>query len=282
MRSASLYDMEADLNNFNTHIFIMEIIAAEEIVEAMEGMRDEAQRRVLCRFFKTGKGEYGEGDEFLGLKVPVTRGVAKEARLRVPLAEIDKLLASRWHEVRLCGFLLLVEEMAAALPKRGVDTRDKAMRREEIVRFYLAHARQANNWDLVDLSCGYIVGVWMLHPLPSSEDAQSPSMPDRSLLDRLADSDNLWEQRIAIVSTSALIRAGQYADTLRIATRLLGHPHDLIHKAVGWMLREVGKKDVEVLRDYLDRYCLEMARTTLRYAIERFDEGERQYWLKRK
>lgn len=274
--------MEADLNIFNTHIFIMEIIAAEEIVEAMEGMRDEAQRRVLCRFFKTGKGEYGEGDEFLGLKVPVTRGVAKEARLRVPLAEIDKLLASRWHEVRLCGFLLLVEEMAAALPKRGVDTRDKAMRREEIVRFYLAHARQANNWDLVDLSCGYIVGVWMLHPLPSSEDAQSPSMPDRSLLDRLADSDNLWEQRIAIVSTSALIRAGQYADTLRIATRLLGHPHDLIHKAVGWMLREVGKKDVEVLRDYLDRYCLEMARTTLRYAIERFDEGERQYWLKRK
>lgn len=282
MRSASLHDMEADLNIFNTHIFIMEIIAAEEIVEAMEGMRDEAQRRVLCRFFKTGKGEYGEGDEFLGLKVPVTRGVAKEARLRVPLAEIDKLLASRWHEVRLCGFLLLVEEMAAALPKRGVDTRDKAMRREEIVRFYLAHARQANNWDLVDLSCGYIVGVWMLHPLPSSEDVQSPSMPDRSLLDRLADSDNLWEQRIAIVSTSALIRAGQYADTLRIATRLLGHPHDLIHKAVGWMLREVGKKDVEVLRDYLDRYCLEMARTTLRYAIERFDEGERQYWLKRK
>lgn len=277
-----MHDMEADLNIFNTHIFIMEIIAAEEIVEAMEGMRDEAQRRVLCRFFKTGKGEYGEGDEFLGLKVPVTRGVAKEARLRVPLAEIDKLLASRWHEVRLCGFLLLVEEMAAALPKRGVDTRDKAMRREEIVRFYLAHARQANNWDLVDLSCGYIVGVWMLHPLPSSEDAQSPSMPDRSLLDRLADSDNLWEQRIAIVSTSALIRAGQYADTLRIATRLLGHPHDLIHKAVGWMLREVGKKDVEVLRDYLDRYCLEMARTTLRYAIERFDEGERQYWLKRK
>ena len=284
MRSASLYDMEADLNIFNTHthIIFMEIIAAEEIVEAMEGMRDEVQRRVLCRFFKTGKGEYGEGDEFLGLKVPVTRGVAKEARLRVPLAEIDKLLASRWHEVRLCGFLLLVEEMAAALPKRGVDTRDKAMRREEIVRFYLAHARQANNWDLVDLSCGYIVGVWMLHPLPSSEDAQSPSMPDRSLLDRLADSDNLWEQRIAIVSTSALIRAGQYADTLRIATRLLGHPHDLIHKAVGWMLREVGKKDVEVLRDYLDRYCLEMARTTLRYAIERFDEGERHYWLKRK
>lgn len=265
----------------------MEIVTAEEIVETMEGMRDEAQRAVLCRFFKTGKGEYGEGDEFLGLKVPVTRGVVKEARLRVPFSEIDKLLASRWHEVRLCGFLLLVEEMAAALPKRGVDTRDKAARREEIAHFYLAHARQANNWDLVDLSCGYIVGVWMLHPMPRPEDAQSPGgwetlMPDRGLLDRLACSDNLWEQRIAIVSTSALIRAGEYADTLRIATRLLGHPHDLIHKAVGWMLREVGKKDVEVLRDYLDMHCREMTRTTLRYAIEHLDEGERQYWLKRK
>lgn len=257
-------------------------ITAEEIIETMTELRDDVQREVLCRFFKTGPGEYGEGDQFLGLKVPVTRGVVKEARLHVPLVEIDKLLASRWHEVRLCGLLLLVEEMNAALPRRGADTPEKAIRRKEIVDFYLAHAQCANNWDLVDLSCGYILGSWLLHPLPASESGTDiTAMPDRTILDRLAQSDNLWEQRIAMVSTIALIRAGQFDDTLRIATRLLGHPHDLIHKAVGWMLREVGKRDVETLRAYLDQHRRRMPRTTLRYAIERLDLTERQYWMEK-
>lgn len=257
---------------------------ANDIIEAMLSMQNEQQRQVLMRFFKTAPGEYGEGDQFLGLKVPQTRLIVKEARHKVPLYEIEKLLYSPWHEVRLCGFLLLVEEMNAALPKaarkRGQatspnDLQSKAQRREEIARFYLRHARQANNWDLVDLSCSYILGNWLLHPLPDGQ------LPDRHILDQLAVSSNLWEQRIAIVSTHMLIRHHQYADTLRIATSLLTHPHDLIHKAVGWMLREVGKRDVEVLRAYLARYHTLMPRTSLRYAIERLTSDERARWMRK-
>lgn len=257
---------------------------ANDIIEAMLSMQNEQQRQVLMRFFKTGPGEYGEGDQFLGLKVPQTRLIVKEARHQVPLSEIEKLLYSPWHEVRLCGFLLLVEEMNAALPKaarkRGKsksleNLQAKAQRREEIASLYLRHARQANNWDLVDLSCSYILGNWLLYPLPDGQ------FPDRHILDQLAVSSNLWEQRIAIVSTHMLIRHHQYADTLRIATTLLTHPHDLIHKAVGWMLREVGKCDVEVLRAYLARYHTIMPRTALRYAIERLSSDEKAGWMRK-
>lgn len=236
-------------------------------------MQDEEQRRQLCRFFKTGKGEYGEGDRFLGLRVPQTRGVVRAAGHDVPLAEVEKLLASEWHEVRLCGFLILVGEMKAALPtmRKAGD----ASRRSELAHFYLRHARRANNWDLVDMSCPHIVGSWLLYP------GEDGTMPSRSILDRLAHSDNLWEQRISVVSTFALIRAGQCDDTLRIATILLHHPHDLIHKAVGWMLREVGKRDIGALRGFLGQYAGEMPRTALRYAIERMDAGERKEWIGR-
>ena len=249
----------------------------------MLGMHNEKQRQILARFFKTGKGEYGEGDMFIGMKVPQTRAIVKEARCDVPLEEIEKLLCSEWHEVRLCALLLLVEEMKAALPKRTSkkdmgDTAEQAVRqaerRDTIARFYLRHARQANNWDLVDLSCGYIIGEWLLHP------SADGSLPDRHILDSLAASDNLWEQRIAIVSTSMLIRNRQYADTLRIAATLLHHPHDLIHKATGWMLREVGKRDIETLRSFLSEHHSAMPRTALRYAIERMDRDERKYWMK--
>lgn len=251
------------------------VTTASEILEVLSSMACDEQRRVLMRFFKTGPGEYGEGDEFFGIKVPQTRAVVKEARGTVPFAEIERLLYSRWHEARLCGFLLLVEEMKAATPRRRDPDSHGAERRQEIAAFYLRHARQANNWDLVDLSCSYIIGVWLLHQAPGG------NMPDRGLLDRLAESSDLWEQRIAIVSTAALIRAGEYADTLRIATRLLGHDHDLIHKAVGWMLREVGKRDADLLRTYLDANLRRMHRTTLRYAIERLPAPERQAWLRR-
>lgn len=244
---------------------------AKDIIETMCSMENEGQRQILQRFFKTGKGQYGEGDRFLGLKVPQTRMVVKEARLQVPLGEIEALLYSEWHEVRLCGFLLLVEEMKAALPKRkGIGLPD---RRKEIADFYLLHARQANNWDLVDLSCSYILGTFLLHPLPDG------SMPDRRILDTLSSSRNLWEQRISIVSTAALIKERQYDDTLRIARKLLHHPHDLIHKAVGWMLREVGKKDIEVLRHFLSAHHTSMPRTALRYAIEKMEPEERKRWM---
>lgn len=247
-----------------------------EIETLMLGMSDEQQCVLLGRFFKTGKGEYGEGDKFLGIKVPQTRTVVKEYRYRLTLNEIEKLLYSQWHEIRLCGFLLLVEEMNAALPKkRETEPQIKAKRRKEIADFYLLHARQANNWDLVDLSCYEIIGNWLLYPSVNN------TLPDRSVLDKLSGSKNLWEQRISIVSTLRLIRAGSFDDTLRIADKLLLHKHDLIQKAVGWALRELGKKDIELLRSYLKENSTKMARTTLRYAIEKMDAEERRYWLGR-
>lgn len=236
---------------------------ATEIEKRMEGMRDEAQRQVLMRFFKTGKGQYGEGDEFLGLKVPQTRALVKEIRGEVSDDEIERLLESRYHEVRLCGFLLMVEEMKRA--------KLHPERRREIAELYLRHGRRVNNWDLVDLSAPYIVGEYLL-------DVEA----ERSVLYRLAASDNLWEQRIAIVSTMMLIRHGQMDDTLRIAALYLTHGHDLIHKATGWMLREVGKRDRAALVAFLEAHYAEMPRTALRYAIERFPADERSSWMRRR
>lgn len=249
------------------------MIAAEEIVAALESFADEKQRQNLMRFFKTGKGDYGEGDCFLGLKVPQTRAVVKEARLEVPFGEIEKLLDSRWHEARLAGFLLLVEEMLTALPKSKDTPMKHASRRDELAGFYLRHARRANNWDLVDMTCPKILGNWLLYP------GADGSLPDRAILDKLVASDNLWEQRIGIVTTWKLIRKEQFDDTLRLAEKLLDHPHDLIHKATGWMLREVGKKDMDVLRDFLHEHSSRMPRTALRYAIEKMKPSERKYWL---
>ena len=248
-------------------------VKADDIIATLLSMGDEWQRENLMRFFKTGKGQYGEGDRFIGIKVPDTRMVVKEARLRVPLDEIAVLLDSEWHEARLCGFLLLVEEMKAALPKARQPLTANAGRRDEIARFYLQHARSANNWDLVDMSCPKILGKWLLYPQADG------TMPDRQVLYRLAASSNLWEQRIAIVTCWMLIRSDDYDDTLRLATQLLPHPHDLIHKAVGWMLREVGKRDMATLEDYLDSHAHEMHRTTLRYAIEKMSEEKRRYYL---
>lgn len=251
-------------------------VTAAEITETLLGMRDEAQRAVLMRFFKTGKGEYGEGDHFLGIKVPQTRMVVRAAKLRVPFHEISKLLESEWHEVRLCGFLLLGEEMKSALPSSRRDPEVQAARRKEVVDFYLQHARRANNWDLVDLSCPYILGAWLLYPQPGG------TLPSTEVLRQLAESRNLWEQRISVVSTLGLVRGGRYEESIQMAEKLLGHSHDLIHKAVGWVLREVGKRDIGLLRDFLERYAATMPRTALRYAIERMDHMERMKWMGRK
>lgn len=248
-------------------------VTAAEIEGLLVAQRDDAQREVLMRFFKTGPGQYGEGDEFLGLKVPQTRAVVKEVRRQVADGEIAKLLSSPLHEVRLCGLLLLVEEMKAALPSRR-DKEDsvKRQRREEIAQFYLRHARRANNWDLVDLSCEFILGPWIRYA----------ERPDYSALFRLADSDNLWEQRIAVVTTLDFIRNGIFGPSMALADKLIDHPHDLIHKAIGWVLREIGKRDRDTLLDYLERRYDRLPRTSLRYAIERLPETERQYWLRRK
>lgn len=248
-------------------------MTAADITECLVSQQNERQRIILSRFFKTGKGEYGEGDRFLGLKVPQTRVVVREAKLKMTLPEIAELMKSEWHEMRLAGLLLLVEEMNAALPKRGKDTPELALRRRLILDLYLRNAHRANNWDLVDLSAPYIVGNYLLASLPDG------ALPPTDLLDRLAADTNLWRQRIAIVSTAPLIRAKRFDDTLRIALKLLSHPHDLIHKATGWMLREVGKRDLNVLLAFLDTHHASMSRTTLRYAIERLSPAQRRHYL---
>lgn len=252
---------------------------ARQITETMLMLRNEEQSRVLARFFKTGKGQYGEGDRFLGIKVPTTRMVVKQVALPMPLAEVCKLLQSEWHEVRLCGLLLTVRMMQQAVPKkRDSDIallQQQAKRRERLVEFYLQHAQRANNWDLVDLSAPYILGVWMLHP-------GADGLPvERGVLRQLASSTCLWEQRIAMVATLMLIRHHQYEETLLMARLLLHHPHDLIQKAVGWMLREMGKRDSTLLQNFLEQHAATMPRTALRYAIEKMRPDERKYWMNR-
>lgn len=249
-------------------------IQAKDILATLLAMGNTRRRDILMRFFKTGKGEYAEGDKFLGIKVPDVRIVVKEAKLRVALGDIAVLLESERHEARLCGFLLLVEEMKAALPKASEEAALRAGRRDEIARFYLQYTKKANNWDLVDMSCPKILGKWLLYP------GADGKLPDRQVLYRLAASQCLWEQRIAMVTCWMLIRSDQYEDTLRLATLLLSHPHDLIHKAVGWMLREVGKRDMDVLEAYLAQYAGVMHRTTLRYAIEKMPENKRQHYMR--
>ena len=225
------------------------------MIEQMLAKADPSQVEGLSRFFKTGPGQYGEGDRFLGIKVPVTRGVVKECWKQTGFDELEECLASEYHEIRLAGLLALVEIYSHA-------SKDMSLR-SRCIDFYLSHTDRINNWDLVDLSCYNLLGDWLLDK-------------DRSLLYRLAsDGKNIWEQRIGMVSTMAFIRQGQLDDTFAIADILLDHPHDLIHKAVGWLLREAGKRDMDALRVFLDHRAASMPRTMLRYAIEKFPERER-------
>ena len=254
-------------------------MTAKEIIAYMESLQNEEQRRILMGFFKTGPGEYGEGDEFLGLKVPQTREVVNNAWKDFPLSEVPELLMNRWHEVRLCGFLILVAKFENLATKR-LENDEKAIRgRDEILTMYLKYAEQANNWDLVDLSAPKILGASLLSP-------QKGGGPDadverkRRILDELAQSDNLWKQRMSMVCTWKTSQMGDPSWCLRYAEIHLHHPHDLMHKAVGWMLREMGKRvSMDLLREFLRQHVHEMPRTMLRYAIEKMSEEERQYWM---
>jgi len=243
------------------------------VTETLYDMRDDAQRDILMRFFKTGPGEYGEGDRFLGIKVPNVRLLAKEAA-DLSLSEIPELLTSEWHEVRLCGFLILTYKMEKLCRKKVVNTLGAMRERDAIVRLYLENADHADNWDLVDLSAPKIIGPWLLLPSGIGD--------KKAVMDSLASSEVLWRQRIAMVSTWKTTQQGDFSYALHYAEVLLNHPHDLMHKAVGWMLREVGKRGGrELLLEFLDAHVHEMPRTALRYAIEQLPEHERQYWLKR-
>lgn len=242
----------------------------------MESLRNEEQRRVLMGFFKTGPGEYGEGDEFLGLKVPQTREVVRAAK-DLPLSEVPVLLMSHWHEVRLCGLLIMVDMFEKQATKRLTHDAKAICKRDEILTIYLKYAEQANNWDLVDLSAPKILGHWLLLPTNLGDGTEDYK---RQVLDELAQSSNLWRQRMSIVCTWKTSQMGDASWCLRYAEIHLHHPHDLMHKAVGWMLREMGKRvSMELLREFLRQHAHEMPRTALRYAIEKMTDAERKQWM---
>ena len=248
------------------------MMTAKEIIGYMESQQNDKQRQVLMGFFKTGPGEYGEGDEFLGLKVPQTRQIVKLAVRDTPLDEIPELITSRWHEVRLCGLLMLVEKFGKLSTKRLADDEKAIDGRDAIMEMYLKYAEYANNWDLVDLSAPKILGTWLLLPTRLGD--------KREIMDNLAASPCLWKQRLSMVSTWKTTQQGDPSWCLRYAEWHLHHPHDLMHKAVGWMLREVGKRcSMDLLRQFLERHAHEMPRTALRYAIEQMADDERKYWM---
>ena len=267
---------------------------AQDIITYMESLRNEEQRKVLMGFFKTAPGEYGYGDEFLGLKVPQTREIVKSVAQDFPLGEIPELLMNRWHEVRLCGFLILVAIFEKLATKRLENNPDAIKQRDEILTLYLQYAEQANNWDLVDLSAPKILGHWLLLPTNLGRHPDLPPIGEEDrlqkdyklkVLDDLAASPCLWKQRMSIVCTWKTSRQGDPSWCLRYAEIHLHHPHDLMHKAVGWMLREMGKSRPEVqagmdlLRDFLRQHAHTMPRTMLRYAIEKMSEQERKEWM---
>lgn len=246
-----------------------------KILKEIMSLRNEEKAKFLSGFFKTGKGEYGEGDIFLGIVVPVSREIAqKYGELAMP--DVSKLLKSKYHEVRLIALLILVHKYNISAKhnttKKVSSASSSSLRatadQREIVDFYLQRTEYINNWDLVDLSAHYIVGDYLIDK-------------DRKILLKLAKSSNIWERRIAIISTFAFIYKGEGEWTFKIATLLMKDKEDLIQKACGWMLREVGKRVKEKdLILYLDEYVKVMPRTMLRYAIERLPEVKRKYYLK--
>ena len=229
----------------------------ESVKKQLEYFGNPDKAHHSAYFFKTGKGQYGEGDKFIGATVPEIRQIAKSNK-NLSLTEIEKLLNDEMHECRLCGLIVLVE----VFKKANIE------KRKEIYDFYLAHTYAVNNWDLVDLSCRDIVGEWLFDK-------------DRSPLYALAESKSLWEQRIAIVSTYAFIRKNDFKDTVKLSEIFLSHKHDLMHKACGWMLREAGKRDEKTLTDFLDKHASVMPRTMLRYAIERLSPEQRAFYMKK-
>ena len=233
---------------------------AADIRRELKSMADPNKAAIMQRFFKTGPGQYGEGDIFIGVMVPQSRRVAKKF-CQLPLGEVRTLLYSHIHEERLVALLILAWRYGTA------SSREK----EDIVKFYLDHIKQVNNWDLVDLSAPNILGAHLV----DRDNRQ------RRLLYRLTKSENVWERRIAILATYHFIRNGYFSDTLKIAEMLLQDRHDLMHKAAGWMLREVGKRDAAAEEAFLEKHCNVMPRMMLRYAIERLPENKRRRYKKK-
>jgi len=225
----------------------------------LTAQKNPEKAKILSRFFKTGKGEYGEGDIFWGITVPKIRIIAKEYK-DLPLKEIQEVLKSDIHEIRLTALLILTYKFPKATPEE----------QKQVVDLYLKNTKYINNWDLIDLSAPKIIGEYLL---------DKPK--ERKILATLAKSNSLWEKRIAILSTFTFIKNYQFEDALKISEILLNDKHDLIHKAVGWMLREIGKKDQKIEESFLKKYHKNMPRTMLRYAIERFSDEKRKFYMQK-
>lgn len=233
-------------------------ISTEKVIQNLRMLSDSEKAAFLQKYFKTGKGEYGEGDKFLGIKVPEQRKVANKYFDRIAENDLKSLLENPFHEVRLTAVFMLVQKFS----------KSKSLReKEKWVRFYLKNRKGLNNWDLVDSSAHKILGPWLYDK-------------DRSLLYELAHSGQLWDQRIAVISTFYFIDRDDFSDSLKIAEILLHHPHDIIHKAVGWMLREIGNRDYSTAFQFLRKHYKSMPRTMLRYAIEKFESERRHQFLK--
>ncbi len=239
-----------------------------QLKKELKKLSNPKQAEILQRFFKTGKGEYGEGDIFLGIKVPVQRKVAAKFQ-NLSLKDIEKLLESKIHEHRMIALFILIKKHEKA------DECEK----KTILNFYLKNIKNINNWDLVDLSAPKIVGDYLMKKLKEGDPAHNYVLG--RLLCKLAKSNNLWKKRVAIISTWTFIKNNEFSETLKISKILIADKHDLIHKAVGWMLREIGKRDQKTEEKFLKKYYLKMPRTMLRYAIERFDENKRKFYLKK-
>ena len=232
------------------------MINRHSLIKELINCKNADQAHILLRFFKTGKGDYGEGDKFLGIKVPQIRNISKKY-LSLDLNDIQNLLDNEFHEIRFAGLVMLTEKY-----QKGDEEEKKA-----IFNLYISNiGKGINNWDLVDIPCPRIIGHYLFDK-------------DRSILYNLSLSENLWERRVSIISTLYFIKKDDFKDTLKISKALLQDKHDLIHKAVGWMLREVGKRDIDTEREFLNKYCSIMPRTSLRYAIEKMEEGERKIFL---
>jgi 3-methyladenine DNA glycosylase AlkD len=226
-----------------------------DLINELQKLSNPEKAKNLQRFFKTGKGQYGEGDIFLGIIVPLQRKTADKFK-DFDLKQLRETIKSKYHEARLTSLIILTEKFKKAEEKE----------KKEIVDFYLKNTKYINNWDLVDLSAVYILGQWFFDK-------------DKEVLYKLAKSGNLWERRISIISTAWFIKNYSYGDTIKISKLLLKDKHDLIHKAVGWMLREVGKRNLKTETDFLDKYSKAMPRTMLRYAIEKFPKTKQKGYL---
>lgn len=226
------------------------------IIKSLTQLSDPVRAKNLSRFFKTGPGEYGEGDIFLGITVPQIRSFIRDY-YHISLDDLQKLISSKYHEARMAGVLIHDKKYTRAKDEDA---------KLELINFYLENIQYINNWDLVDLSCHYALGEWLIDK-------------PRLILYKFAESDDLWIRRVAIMTTFAFIRIHQFDDTMNICDMLIGDQHDLIHKATGWMLREIGKRDKRTLIEYLDKHVRQMPRTMLRYAIEKLPEKERKYYL---